>query len=473
MEAQVTQAVRRVYEDEETTDNPTSRRNIHIICHPDASIGKDIILWDDILAVFSTALYVRSGIIALPFLKGSNFKNLDPLRIAAVPGVTLDVVVKGQSGEKDVTMVSLQKALPIASQENNAKSTATSLNADTTRVRRNPAGGLVEKAMDAYRDNINPAFGPKLRGPQALVGDEDGSPTSDTPPASQALASRTQTPSLHESESSDSGDFHVTMKKATLGDKDAQYALGDMYYYAKGAQLDYNVAVEWYIKAANQGHAEAQNGIGFMYFNGQGVPQDYAAAMEWYRKAADQGLAAAQCNIGCMYLYGLGVPQDYSVALDWFHKAANQGNSEAQYEIGIMYRHGQGVPQDFTAAMEWYHKAANNGLANAFNNIGVLYDQGLGVPQSDSLAMEWYRKAADQGSSSAQYNIGMMFEIGQGVPKDIAAAVEWYKKAVVGGQADAEEALSKIVETRKISNSTMTDSVKVKKKVGLFRSIFN
>ncbi|KAF9912307.1 hypothetical protein EC991_000199, partial [Linnemannia zychae] len=43
--------------------------------------------------LFGNALYLRIGDIALPFLKGPDFKNLDPLRIAAVPGVTLNVVV--------------------------------------------------------------------------------------------------------------------------------------------------------------------------------------------------------------------------------------------------------------------------------------------------------------------------------------------------------------------------------------------
>ncbi|KAK3823645.1 MAG: hypothetical protein J3R72DRAFT_479665 [Linnemannia gamsii] len=87
-----TQAVRRVYENGHTvTDNGAD--TIHIVCHMDASSGKNILLWDDIKAVFGNALYVRSGDLALPFLKGLNFKNLDPPRIAAIPGVTLNVVV--------------------------------------------------------------------------------------------------------------------------------------------------------------------------------------------------------------------------------------------------------------------------------------------------------------------------------------------------------------------------------------------
>ncbi|KAF9899169.1 hypothetical protein EC991_009394 [Linnemannia zychae] len=330
MEAQGTQAVQRVYEDEETIDNPVSTRTIHIVCHSDASIEKDILLWDYILAVFSTALYVRSGVVALPFLKGPNFELLKPLRIAAVPGVTLDVVVKGQSGEKGLTMVSLQKALPNASQENNLTSTAIIPNADTTTVRRNPVGGLVEKAMDAYRDNINPAFGPKLRGPQALVGDEDGSPTT-----------------------------------ADQGFAPAQYNLGSMYRDGLGVPQDYSAALDWYHQAASQGYAEAQYSIGLMYRHGQDVPQDFTAAMEWYQKAASKGHDGALKNIGMLYDNGLGVPQSDSLAMEWYRKAADQGLSIAQYNIGAMFEIGQGVPKDIAAAVEWYKKAVVGGQADA------------------------------------------------------------------------------------------------------------
>jgi hypothetical protein len=69
------QAVRRVYEDEETAINATPGRTTYIVCHPDASTGGNILLWDDILVVFSSALYARSRDVVLPFLKGPNFKK--------------------------------------------------------------------------------------------------------------------------------------------------------------------------------------------------------------------------------------------------------------------------------------------------------------------------------------------------------------------------------------------------------------
>ncbi|OAQ31088.1 hypothetical protein K457DRAFT_124459 [Linnemannia elongata AG-77] len=111
------QAVRRVYENGNTANSSSApAETIYIVRHPDASSGTNILLWDDILSVFSTALYVRSGAVALPFLKGPNFKNLEPLRIAAKPEFTLDIVIKGSPDEKELSVESLQKALPTESE---------------------------------------------------------------------------------------------------------------------------------------------------------------------------------------------------------------------------------------------------------------------------------------------------------------------------------------------------------------------
>ncbi|KAK5829390.1 hypothetical protein F5H01DRAFT_330101 [Linnemannia elongata] len=52
------QGVRRVYE---SGPPSSSSETIYLVCYPDPSLNKDILLWDDILAVFSSALYVRCG----------------------------------------------------------------------------------------------------------------------------------------------------------------------------------------------------------------------------------------------------------------------------------------------------------------------------------------------------------------------------------------------------------------------------
>lgn len=69
------QAVRKVYENDTLASVPVVSDIFHVACYPDVSSGKDIILWDDILAAFKNVVHVRFGTMILPFLKGPDFKK--------------------------------------------------------------------------------------------------------------------------------------------------------------------------------------------------------------------------------------------------------------------------------------------------------------------------------------------------------------------------------------------------------------
>jgi TPR repeat protein len=109
--------------------------------------------------------------------------------------------------------------------------------------------------------------------------------------------------------------------------------------YQKGN--NFNLALEYYRKAAAQNYAAAQNNIGHMYADGQGVPADDKEAVAWYLKAAEQGLAAALNNLGIMYWYGRGVPRDDQQAVAWFSIAADQGLPSARSNLGTIQGHSK------------------------------------------------------------------------------------------------------------------------------------
>ncbi|KAG0373408.1 hypothetical protein BGX24_011745 [Mortierella sp. AD032] len=392
------QAVRRVYENgQPVTGSPSDI--VHLTCHPDDSIGRDILLWDDILAAFKDdVIHVR----------------LDPLRIVAIPGVTLDVVVTNQLKGKDLSLEMLQNALPITLQEGNS---VTNPNIPTSNIttantaRRNPAGGLVEEAMENYTHMENPATAPKLRGPQ-IIPDDTPSTTGKERPENGHLVGyqqhwqqQQQQTSKHERSTTFTQKPTITEIEAELGDKDAQYTLGQMYSRGTGATQNLPKALEWYFKAAAQGHLLAQYTVGRRFQRGEGIPQDYRQAMEWHLKAARRGHDAAQNEVGFMLNHGHGVEKDYPQAMYWYRKAADQGSSAAQCNIGYMYSQGLSVPQDYSLAMEWYRKAADQGSAAALDNIGMLYEHGRGVLEDKAKAVEWYKKAADRGHPRAKESL--------------------------------------------------------------------
>ncbi|KAF9118324.1 hypothetical protein BGX30_004654, partial [Mortierella sp. GBA39] len=224
-----TQPIRRVDKNEgAANEQPPATYNIlHIACHPDVSSGNDIILWSDILAAFEDVVHVRYGTTILSFLKGPDLQILNPLCIAAVPGATLDVVVRAQldnaennlfqlemlsrTPSEELSLESLQEALPTVSQQNKKSTSVLVPNTITTAA--------------AYSD------------------------------------------------------LNQTTVRANLGDKDAQVALGDMYKDGLGVQKDYKAAMEWYLRAAEQGDAVGLRKVGVLYDYGYGVTQDYSTAL--------------------------------------------------------------------------------------------------------------------------------------------------------------------------------------------------
>lgn len=70
-----------------------------------------------------------------------------------------------------------------------------------------------------------------------------------------------------------------------------------MEWYARGAEQDYEKAVEWYEKSA-----EAENSMGMYYLgiafeNGEGVEPDMEKAIEWYKMAAEAGNEEAAARL--------------------------------------------------------------------------------------------------------------------------------------------------------------------------------
>ncbi|KAG0351030.1 hypothetical protein BGX24_007943, partial [Mortierella sp. AD032] len=179
---------------------------------------------------------------------------LVPLRIAAVLGVTLDVVLRGRPDEKQLSLESLQKTLPGAHQQRDRNNTAPALNTSiVAAVRRNPAGGLVEAAWENYTHIDNPDAGPARRGPQAIQDNQGASNKNNESNSSidtgakESKVSSNSTPLARppqESTSTTAQDITEIMMNARLGDMHAQNALGEMFNDGRGVHQDYQAAMD-------------------------------------------------------------------------------------------------------------------------------------------------------------------------------------------------------------------------------------
>ncbi|KAK3833171.1 MAG: hypothetical protein J3R72DRAFT_527194 [Linnemannia gamsii] len=86
-------------------------------------------------------------------------------------------------------------------------------------------------------------------------------------------------------------------------------------------------------KATIEGRSNAQRELGFMYHEGHGILRDYQVAFEWFSKAAEQDHGLTQGDIGNKYIFVRGVPQDFTKAMENLLKSANQGGPSAQYDM--------------------------------------------------------------------------------------------------------------------------------------------
>jgi uncharacterized protein YecT (DUF1311 family) len=92
-------------------------------------------------------------------------------------------------------------------------------------------------------------------------------------------------------------------------------------------------------KYAKNGNAQAEYVLGNDYYFGQGVPQNRAKAKYWFKKSAAQGNVDAENNLGVIYSDGLdGLKSENDAkATYWWKKAAAQGSAEAAYNLGGSY----------------------------------------------------------------------------------------------------------------------------------------
>ena len=112
---------------------------------------------------------------------------------------------------------------------------------------------------------------------------------------------------------------------ANEGDVEAQHDLCFAYIYGNFEVLkNYDKARYWCELAAKQDNYHSMTLYGEIFFNGYGVARDYQIAYEWFTKAALLGHPHAQYVVALMYSKGLYVPVDREKAVYWADLSSKQ-----------------------------------------------------------------------------------------------------------------------------------------------------
>jgi len=150
---------------------------------------------------------------------------------------------------------------------------------------------------------------------------------------------------------------------------------------------------------AEAGDAAAQFDLAVRYAEGGAGPRNYELAAQWYEKAAQQGLAVAEYRLGSLYEKGHGVGKDMQRAKDLYQRAAEKGNTRAMHNLGVLAAEG-GKP-NYTSAALWFGKAAEYGIRDSQYNLAVLLARGLGLPKDLVKSYTWFAIVAAAGDADA------------------------------------------------------------------------
>ncbi|SDN96923.1 TPR repeat [Prevotella communis] len=239
---------------------------------------------------------------------------------------------------------------------------------------------------------------------------------------------------------------YYLQKSAKLGNAEAEYYMGIVYYEGNGLPHNWQKAHEWFEKSIEHGYPKAMRMLAKMYHYAIGVNQNIMKALDLYTQAAEAGDGTAMKALGQVYHTGeLGVKDDnrsskyYLNAYNClYEQALGDNDPEAQYEIGCSYLDGEGIEQDYIQAREWFERAYTNHYFSALNTLGWLYYSGMGVAKDYIKYHKLQLQAAQAGCRAAQRNLAYDYRQGKGVRKNLKLAYEWQLKAANGGWQDAQ-----------------------------------
>lgn len=184
-------------------------------------------------------------------------------------------------------------------------------------------------------------------------------------------------------------EISVRKSRATEGDIEAAFELGQIYDRGIGVKKDFNAAAQWYEHAAESGHPEAQFQLGSLYLEGAGVPLDEEIGALWMEAAATRGVPGAQNWLGA-HLEGMGRIEEARI---WYERAAAHGHSKAIMNIGTMYVNGSLAQGRFDEALLWWNRAVDLKDDEAMLNIGFAYQRGDGVERDLVRALAYFKLA--------------------------------------------------------------------------------
>ncbi|MEA3372463.1 MAG: tetratricopeptide repeat protein [Campylobacterota bacterium] len=256
--------------------------------------------------------------------------------------------------------------------------------------------------------------------------------------------------------------FQAYLDAATLGDPEAQYQLGYMYYRGIFIKGDMDKAGYWFGKASEQGHQKAEFYLSMIWEEVKPNPEaQFYTGLSLIKNDDSRGYFAH----ARMYTLGNYVCRNHHKSVSLYQQAARYANHEQRkYQINIAYQfYLNGHPQDDTA-FQILKAYAVTGDMKAQHYLAVMHEE----QANHAEALKWYLKAAEQGFSRSQYIIGIWLLWGRHIQRDEDEGVKWLEKAAEQGNAWALYALANFYKIgRMVNRKKSFEYFKQAAKIGL------
>lgn len=195
-------------------------------------------------------------------------------------------------------------------------------------------------------------------------------------------------------------EFEEILKKAEVGDTEAQYSAAYRYKVGYQTKKDMQKAFYWYMQAANGGDVTAQRELAGYYENGQGgVEKNLEMALRWYKRAASQGDWKAKKEAERLQLKIAIGSQKIQNEKKAETEEERQEKAEKAYQKAIGYKYGIGETSSSEEYKKWCEIAAEYGNCRALFELGDIYERGIGVKMDKKTALVWYQKIMELPST--------------------------------------------------------------------------
>ena len=186
----------------------------------------------------------------------------------------------------------------------------------------------------------------------------------------------------------------------------AFFELGNLYVKSNRVKHDYNLAKDYYEKAAKNDNGLAQFALGNLYSSGFLGEKDYIKSISMYIKASRKNLIDTDSLLARLSsvrggLDGInGIVPDFNEIIKYMTEDYSYHNFKTYALLGRLYLRGMYVPCDYEKARDYLEKAVVGRDFSATCDLGYMYLMGLGVESDIEQANIYFTDANNQLSDA-------------------------------------------------------------------------